>query len=195
MLAILVARLIVDDRPLTRRLGRVVLVSALVPFAVSSYGRSTVGVPPSVSNDLLGKDVGAAVAVQQNVFRDWMAVCRWAGASSDPDAVFLTPRHQQTFKWYAGRAEVVNWKDVPQDAASLREWYRRFQQVFPRRLGHIRVTIQYASLREFRQRYGVQFMIVDRRVVGQNLPLVQVYPAGEETNETFAVYELPTALP
>ena len=96
-----------------------------------------------------------------------------------------------TFKWYAGRAEVVNWKDVPQDAASLKEWHERFQHVYPTRLGGVRVTIRYKQLREFRERFGVRFMIVDRRMVGPKLPLVQVYPVGDETNETFGVYELP----
>ena len=103
----------------------------------------------------------------------------------------MTPRHQQTFKWYAGRAEVVNWKDVPQDAANLREWYRRFREVFPRRLGTLRVTIQYDQLRQLGEQYGVRYLIVDRRVAGKHLPLVQVYPTEFESNESFAVYRLP----
>jgi hypothetical protein len=144
----------------------------------------------------LGRDIGAPAEVQQQVFRDWLAVCRWAQLSSEEDEVFLTPRHQQTFKWYAGRAEVVNWKDVPQDAASLHEWDRRFQEIFPKwigdvPLGQVRVTIQYSRLREYREAYGVRFMIVDRRVTGQNLPLVQLYPTESEPNDTYAVYELP----
>ena len=126
-------------------------------------------------------------------FADWLAVCRWARASTPTDEVFLTPRHQQTFKWYAERAEVVNWKDVPQDAVNLQEWYRRFHEIYPRRLGFVRVTIRYPKLREFQRAYGVRYMIVDRRMVGPKLPLIQVYPAGEETNETYAVYELPVA--
>jgi hypothetical protein len=34
-------------------------------------------------------------------------------------------------------------------------------------------------------------MIVDRRVTGQNLPLVRLYPTNGEVNATYAVYELP----
>ncbi len=41
------------------------------------------------------------------------------------DAVFLTPRLAQTFRWYAERAEVVNRKDIPQDAPGIVEWWRR----------------------------------------------------------------------
>jgi hypothetical protein len=170
-------------------------VLAIALVAVSSYRRASIGVPPSVSNVVLGRDVDATPEAQQQVFRDWMAVCRWARASTGNDETFLTPRHQQTFKWYAQRSEVVNWKDVPQDAASLREWYDRFQEIFPARLGHVRVTIQYAKLLEYRKRYGVNFLIVDRRVAGKHLPLVMLYPAANETNATFAVYELPIVAP
>ncbi len=53
------------------------------------------------------------------------------------------------------------------------------------------MTVRYNTLREFRQRYGVRYMIVDRRMVGDNLPLIQLYPAGNEENLTYAVYELP----
>ncbi len=191
MFAVLVTGMLLDSRRLVRPIGVLVLMSGIVLIGQSSYRRSLLGVPPSASNDLLGRDVGAAAEVQQQVYRDWLAVCRWARASTEDDEIFLTPRHQQTFKWYAERAEVVNWKDVPQNAESLREWYRRFQEVFPRNLGSIRVTIQYPTLWKFRKEYGARYMIVDRRVTGENLPLVKLYPTEQESNENFAVYELP----
>jgi hypothetical protein len=174
-----------------RQVGILLLMIATALFAKASYQDSQLGVPPSVSNILLGWDTDATPDVQKQVYDDWRAVCRWARISSDEDEVFLTPRHQQTFKWYADRAEVVNWKDVPQDAVSLREWYRRFREVFPRRLGTLRVTIQYDQLRKLGEEYGARYLIVDRRVAGENLPLIQVYPSEFETNATFAVYRLP----
>ena len=148
-------------------------------------------VPPSVNNRLLGWDMDADAATRRQAFEDWMAVCEWAALSTPPDEVFLTPRHQQTFKWYSGRSEVVNWKDVPQDAASLIEWKKRFVEIYPDHLGGRRVTINYRSLRDFRQRYHVRYMIVDRRVVGENLPLLRVYPTDSSDNVSYAVYELP----
>jgi hypothetical protein len=195
-LGLLVAKMLYDGSKSAGVIGGSLLVVAITLTAISSYHRARLAVPPSVSNDLLGRDIGAPVEVQQQVFRDWLAVCRWARLSSQEDAVFLTPRHQQTFKWYAGRAEVVNWKDVPQDAASLREWDRRFQEIFPDwigdvRLGQVRVTIQYSKLLRYREVYGAGLMVVDRRVTGPNLPLVQLYPTDSETNQTYAVYELP----
>ncbi len=41
-----------------------------------------------------------------------------------PGARFLTPRLAQTFKWYTGHRDVADWKDVPQDAAAIVEWWR-----------------------------------------------------------------------
>ncbi|MGI9472904.1 MAG: DUF6798 domain-containing protein [Rubripirellula sp.] len=191
MFAVIATKLLMDQARLRRVAGVVVLGLAIALIGYSQYRRSRLGVPPSVSNDLLGRDAGAAPEVQRAVYGDWLAVCRWARVSTGCDEVFLTPRHQQTFKWYAERAEVVNWKDVPQDAAALREWYRRFQEIYPRRLGHVRVTIRYSTLQEYRQAYGVRYLIVDRRISGSSLPLVQVYPLGDEQNDTYAVYEMP----
>ncbi|MDG2223884.1 MAG: hypothetical protein P8L85_21065 [Rubripirellula sp.] len=191
MLAMLVAALIIDRARTWSRIGLACCALALMLVSVSSFDRMRRGVPPSVSNVLLGRDMGASRQVQHQVMKDWIAVCRWARLSSPQDAVFLTPRHQQTFKWYAHRAEVVNWKDVPQDAESLSEWNRRFLEIYPQRLGFVRVTIRYDKLREYRREHGVRAMIVDRRVTGENLPLVRLYPTAGEANATYAVYELP----
>ncbi|TWT99035.1 DUF6798 domain-containing protein [Neorhodopirellula pilleata] len=171
-----------------------VLISVYL-LGQSTWHNVTGGVPISVSNRLLGLHSDADYATQRRTMADWIKVCRFVRANSDPDDVFLTPRHQQTFKWYAHRAEVVNWKDIPQDVLSLREWGRRFVEVYPVELSTMRVTIRYDRLRHFRKRYGVDWMIIDRRVVGPHLPLVQVYPNEDERNSTYAIYRLPSVLP
>lgn len=191
MLAILVTRWMLESHRLRQSFGFAVLFVAIGLVGYSTWDRMRIGVPPSVSNRLLGWDAGADAIQQRQVFADWLRVCEWAKLSTPENEVFLTPRHQQTFKWYASRAEVVNWKDVPQDATSLIEWNDRFAGVFPIRLGTIRVTINYDTLRRYRDEYGVRFMIVDRRVVGQQLPLVRVYPQASDDNRNYAVYELP----
>jgi len=43
--------------------------------------------------------------------------------------VFITPYQQQTFKWYASRTELVSWKDVPQDARSIKQWHQRLKVI------------------------------------------------------------------
>ncbi|MEM9365942.1 MAG: DUF6798 domain-containing protein [Planctomycetota bacterium] len=162
-----------------------------VSYAQDVIARTTRGVPRAVDNRVLGLHRDADYWTQQRVMEDWMAVCRFIRASTPRDAVLLTPRHQQSFKWYAARAEVVNWKDVPQDARALREWARRFLEIYPVRLDTMRVTIRYDDLREFRRKYGVDWIIVDKRITGEHLPLVRVYPFDRETNKTYAVYRLP----
>ena len=159
--------------------------------------RNKLGIPPAASHRILGYAQNATDAEQRAAFEDWLAVCHWVRLFSPQDEIFLTPRHQQTFKWYAQRGEVVNWKDVPQNARSLIQWYERFQDLYPQRLGNTnlgsrRITIKYPKLREYRRKYGVRWMIVDRRIVGTHLPLMRVYPVGDDINHTYAVYELPT---
>lgn len=172
------------------------LVLATGMFTWSVFQRNQVGVPPSTSHRLLGIELQADGKRQRQRHADWVAVCDWIRLSMPEDEVLLTPRHQQTFKWYSHRAEVVNWKDVPQDAKSLLEWKRRFDDVFPRRLGTVplnstRVPIGYAKLKQYREEYGVRFMVVDHRIATDNLPLVKLYPSEGQTNRTYSVFELP----
>lgn len=172
----------------------IVVAASVFWIGQTTWRNTSGGVPISVSNRLLGLHADADHAAQRRTMADWIKVCRFVRANTDEDAVLLTPRHQQTFKWYAHRAEVVNWKDIPQDVLSLREWSRRFVEIFPAELSTMRVTIRYDRLRHFRKRYAVDWMIVDRRVVGPHLPLVQVYPlkAESEQNQTYAIYRLPS---
>ena len=60
---------------------------------------------------------------------NWVKVCEWVRENTAEDAVFLTPYQQQTFKWYASRTEVVSWKDIPQDADSIVQWYKRLKEI------------------------------------------------------------------
>ena len=195
MVAVLVTRMLLDHRDRIRAIGWLGLLLAGSLCGNSVWYTARRAVPPSVSNDLLGFEAGASAAVQQQVYRDWLNVCRWARTSSDEQEVFLTPRNQQTFKWFTGRAEVVNWKDVPQNPSALLEWYERFKEVYPSQIGNRRtanrVSIRYPSLLALRKKYGVRYLIVDRRVTGDNLPLLRIYPAAAEVNQTYAVYELP----
>ena len=65
-------------------------------------------------------------------FADWYAACHWVVDSGKipVEAQFLLPRDAQTFKWYTGRRDVVTWKDVPQDAKSLRQWWDMIQDIY-----------------------------------------------------------------
>ncbi len=45
----------------------------------------------------------AQLASSPEVVEEWIQVCAWIRENTPPDALFLTPRAQQTFKWYAQR--------------------------------------------------------------------------------------------
>ena len=62
----------------------------------------------------------------------WRRACDWIAEHPreiPPDARFFTPLHSHTFKWYTGRSEVVTWKDVPQDAQSIVDWWDRIHEI------------------------------------------------------------------
>ncbi len=60
----------------------------------------------------------------------WRRVCKWIAENTPPDARFLTPRWNGSFKWYTGRSEVVTWKEIPQDAESIVQWWHRLLDIY-----------------------------------------------------------------
>ena len=60
----------------------------------------------------------------------WRDVCAWVRDHTPAEACFLTPRGATSFHWYTGRREVVNWKDIPQDARSILAWRARIIDCF-----------------------------------------------------------------
>ncbi|QDS91982.1 hypothetical protein FF011L_07180 [Roseimaritima multifibrata] len=195
LLAIATVRLFVVDCRWGKKCGWAIAI----PLSVASVAciawlgieRQQVNLPASCDRAAQGHAQETSMAERQEVFQEWKRVCQWIQENTDPDAVFLTPRHQQTFKWYAERAEVVNFKDVPQDVPNLKIWQTRFDDVFPPELGRFRVTIQYSELLRYREQYGAKYMVVDRRAVPYRLPLQSLYPTPLTKNKYYAVYQLP----
>lgn len=60
----------------------------------------------------------------------WRAACDWIRDNTPTDAVFLTPRGAATFTWWSERAEVVGWKNMPQDPTSVVAWRQRIFDLF-----------------------------------------------------------------
>ena len=60
----------------------------------------------------------------------WQDACFWVREHTPADALFLVPRHSQSFLWNAQRKEVATWKNVPQDAATLLLWRDRYYDLF-----------------------------------------------------------------
>ncbi len=131
----------------------------------------------------------------QRTFEDWQRACRWIAENTPEDALFITPFAQQTFKWYAQRGEAFCWKDVPQDAAAVVEWWQRRQDLYPRRVLHYGLaTLGETRLSELAGRYHARYIVVDRQSGGRPLLLPCVYPRYDtEPNPSYAVYRIPGA--
>lgn len=134
--------------------------------------------------------VGRYYSLQGDCFC-WRQACEWVARSETipEDAVFLTPRLNQTFRWYANRPEVANWKDIPQDPESLKAWWQRILDLHatgsldPLERWYPTLASQSPDqLRRLGRRYGASYVItVSRPPV--DLPL-------EYGNGEFSVYRL-----
>ena len=129
-----------------------------------------------------------------DVFKNWKRVCQWVSQNTPEDSVFITPSEQQTFKWYAGRAEVCCWKDVPQDPAAMVEWKQRINQLtIPQRSSDLGIFIYSdEQLRFLAEKYGATHLIA-KQSESDLLPtptqLKQIYPEDAKKKTTWVVYE------
>lgn len=57
--------------------------------------------------------------------KNWIAACQWVEQNSAETELVYSFDNQWGVKWFANRAEYVNYKDCPQDPASIIEWNQR----------------------------------------------------------------------
>ncbi|MCA9162963.1 MAG: hypothetical protein KDA62_08280 [Planctomycetales bacterium] len=131
------------------------------------------------------------------VYEDWQRTTDWISQHTPPDAVFLTPRSQQTFKWNAHRAEVVNWKDMPQDAATLVEWFERMRRVYPPTTARGEWSeMSDERLRQLGREYGADYLVLDRTRhrsrpgLKRLFPLEPIDPDEPDRKSAYEVYSL-----
>jgi hypothetical protein len=113
----------------------------------------------------------------------WRDVCRDVRQHAPKEAVFITPLDRQTFHWYAERREVFNYKDIPQDAASIIEWDRRFDALDPPVEPPPSFSLAQRPLNELRaaaRRFGASHLVTEAE---PRLPLPLFYQNG-----VYAVY-------
>jgi hypothetical protein len=121
-------------------------------------------------------------------FPAWEEACQWIAENTPPDALFLTPRLNHSFKWRAGRPEVVNRKDVPQDARSILEWHRRIKEIYYIDTAGIEEPLDSIGVlgtdrvQELAQKYRADYVVMDR---GQLLSLPIAF-----WNEEYVVYRI-----
>jgi hypothetical protein len=119
----------------------------------------------------------------------WRAVCLWAKEHTSPDSLWITPRYQSTFLWYAGRGEYVNQKNIPQDAGGLVEWQKRMASIYGPSPRGGRGQVSQLSWSEA-EAWGVDFILLDRRD-NDDLPLWPLaYPLEPHRNERFMVFRI-----
>lgn len=133
----------------------------------------------------------------RRTYEDWRRTCQWIAEHTPRDACFITPKMQQSFKWYAERSEVCCWKDVPQDATELVEWWQRQKDLYPRRVVYGGLAAHgEQKLQELGRKYNAQYVVVDRCFSPRRLSLPRLYPPGFSSATTaYEVYQLPQAAP
>jgi len=120
---------------------------------------------------------------------DWIEACRWIRKHTPVDATFAIPRMAQSFKWYAHRADLCNWKDVPQDAASMVLWWQRYRDLFTY-IDEFGNRVYYATLgdlgiariRELADEYSFDYVVAKQY---PPLQLPTIY-----SNAGYTVYQL-----
>jgi hypothetical protein len=176
------------------RWGKAALSVAILVGVIHVGGYGLRRMVPSVPRADRINDRLSAVN-QHRHYSAWRAACRWIAESGEipPDARFLTPKMARTFKWYAGRSEVVTWKDVPQDASSIVEWWDDLHAVYateiPSRGYQWHTSLARACaldgperLQQLADTYEADYMLTVR---WPRLPLTAVY-----WNEWYVVYQL-----
>ena len=120
-------------------------------------------------------------------WQQWKAACAFARKQTRADALFLTPKHTHTFKWYANRAEVATWKEMPQDAVAVIDWRDRIETLYPAtpEPGNSLAKRSPQELLAIARRYGANYLVTESSPV---LDLPSVYQ-----NDCFVIYSLQEA--
>jgi hypothetical protein len=100
-------------------------------------------------------------------FPAWVEACEWIAENTPPDAVFLTPRSSQSFKWRTGRPELATRKDIPQDAHNMVEWFGRLKNIFSRDVNGVTEWVDSPGelgterVRQLADQYGFDYVLAD----------------------------------
>lgn len=117
----------------------------------------------------------------------WLETCDWIRTHTPPDALIQTPRLAWGFKWFAERAEYVNYKDCPQESSGIVEWNRRL--LLLREWGQSSHANDQVYSREetadLASRTGIAYLVADRLGPFAQPPVFRnhyyrVYALGEE---------------
>ena len=131
----------------------------------------------------------------EQTYQNWKKVCHWIKNNTRTDTTFLTPVRQQTFKWYAHRADFVCWKDMPQDAAGILKWRQRID--LQRRIEQIpggALSLNDEWLDRLAG-FGITHILMEQfreDELATSIPsrLSRIYPPNENSKSTYVVYKI-----
>ncbi len=113
----------------------------------------------------------------------WLDVCGWLRDHAPHDALLYSANQDWAVKWYAQRAEYVNYKDCPQDAAGIVEWYDRIKALSKwSAASYTDARFSAEEAAKLQERTGITHLVCSR--FGP-FDLEPVY-----ANRTFRVYQL-----
>lgn len=115
-------------------------------------------------------------------FAEWKDACIWIQENTHPDSLFVTPREAVGFKWYAERAEVVCYKDCPQDGAGILEWRQRLRDLGWMRPVQLERALEPSDLQWLKQHFTATHLITRDHVVDGQTPVFE--------NDVWRVYDL-----
>lgn len=114
---------------------------------------------------------------------DFVEASQWIDRHVPTGALFLTPRYNVGFKWYAQRAEYATWKDCPQDAPGILEWKGRLDQILRWRATHIDDGFTSTAFDQLHDETGVEFVLASNADPWRMQPIFR--------NRAYSVYEHP----
>jgi hypothetical protein len=105
--------------------------------------------------------VGNAARWHPKNWNDFVDACEWIDQHVPADALFLTPKYNVGFKWYAQRAEYATWKDCPQDAAGILEWKARLDTILRWRSKYIEKDNRFSetAFAELNSETGIEYVL------------------------------------
>jgi hypothetical protein len=198
----------IDQLGTTRPVARRLWLAGLVAVGVYDLAMQV----PHLPLNLLDSDASRVPRADKSIpYDDWLKASTWIKEHTKPSDSFLTPRMAGTLRWYADRGEVVSWKDIPQDAAGIVDWWKRIFDIHtlpkdnPAWTDHkldIPTLAKQNSpkfvdslsqlgpdrLNELAKKYGAQYAIVQ---LAPEIPRLAARP--EYENNSFAIYRLPLA--
>lgn len=118
-----------------------------------------------------------------SVRADWIAALGWIKSETTHEIVLWMPDEDWAVKWFCERPEYVNFKDCPQDAAGIVEWYeRRVRLAEWKRAAAADGRLSIEELAELHEQTGITHVVASR--IGP-VDLEPVY-----ANASFRAYDI-----